>query len=232
MNPLDAANYVTSLTDDKCDPALGKVVRSRLLALSLEKGVTTYDPQKAVEAFHKGIWDGMNALGLDVAGDPSLQKTPYRFAAMFVGELTSGLSYEFFPKATTTPNDMDCNEMVVVQDISTMSLCEHHLQTIDGVTHIGYIPGAKVLGLSKFARITEFFARRPQIQERMTAQIFAALQLILETDDIAVVQKATHYCMKARGAMQSNSKTTTSKMGGRFMSNQALREEFFNVIGR
>ena len=116
--------------------------------------------------------------------------------------------------------------MVAVDRIQTISLCEHHFQTIYGHTYIGYIPGTQVLGLSKFARVTEFFARRPQIQERMTQQIYAALSFILKTEDIAVVQVCEHFCMKARGAMQANAITRTNKMGGRFMSNPALRAEF------
>lgn len=122
------------------------------------------------------------------------------------------------------------NQMVLVRDIQTMSLCEHHLQTIDGVTHVAYIPGAKVLGLSKFARVVDFFARRPQIQERMTDQIFEALTVILETQDIAVVQDATHFCMRARGAMQANARTQTDKLGGRFLEKPPLRQEFFDAI--
>ncbi|MEB3067294.1 GTP cyclohydrolase I, partial [Parvimonas micra] len=120
------------------------------------------------------------------------------------------------------------DQMVLVDAIQTVSLCEHHLQTIDGFTHIAYIPGKKVLGLSKFARVVEFFAARPQIQEKFTEQVFAALSFVLETDDIAVVCKAKHFCMHARGAKQHNSLTTTNKMGGLFMTNDALRKEFFD----
>lgn len=122
------------------------------------------------------------------------------------------------------------DQMVRVAGIQTISLCEHHFQTIYGLTHVAYIPGEKVLGLSKFARITEFFARRPQIQERMTEQIYAALCFILETEDVAVIQDATHFCMRARGAMQPHADTRTDKMGGRFMSNPQLRAEFLNGI--
>lgn len=122
------------------------------------------------------------------------------------------------------------NEMVMVRNINTVSLCEHHFQTISGRTYIAYIPGAKLLGLSKFARVTDFFARRPQVQERMTEQIYAALSFILQTEDIAVYQACEHNCMKARGAMDPHSDTITSKMGGRFMSNPSLRQEFLDAI--
>lgn len=225
-------DYVLSLTNNKYDPQLGSKVHECLLELGLETpgtGVLESNPEKAFQHLAEGINQGMASLGLYM-GDPSLIDTPRRFAAMFVGELTIGLNYNLFPKIKVTPNSMSYDEMVLVANIQTTSLCEHHLQTIDGVTHIAYIPDKKVMGLSKFARITEFFARRPQIQERMTEQIFASLGLILETHDIAVVQRATHYCMKARGALQHGSQTTTSKMGGRFLTNPALRQEFFHAI--
>lgn len=122
------------------------------------------------------------------------------------------------------------DQMVRVKDIQIMSLCEHHLQTIDGVCHIAYIPKTKVLGLSKLARVADFFARRPQIQERMTEQIFHALSYILETDDVAVVVDATHYCMRARGAMQGHTTTQTDHMGGRFLTQEALRQEFLHGL--
>lgn len=124
------------------------------------------------------------------------------------------------------------DEMVLVRNIRTTSLCEHHFQTISGVTHIAYIPNNTLLGLSKFARVVDFFARRPQVQERMTEQLFAALSFILGTADIAVKQECVHNCMRARGAMDPSSDTSTSKMGGRFMSNPSLRNEFLQGLGK
>lgn len=266
------AKYVTSLTEDKCDPILGAQVREHLEELGLEAANSPISPSEAVEALKVGVQRAFYALGLDPE-DPSTKDTPKRFACMMVGELTRGLNYDFFPKCTVTPNgaakkiliDTETkegrelrviheakgtfeygaafmhggtdyigayNQMVLVRDIQTMSLCEHHLQTIDGVTHIAYIPKTKVLGLSKFARVTDFFARRPQIQERMTEQIHAALCFILDTDDVAVVQDATHFCMRARGAMQANARTQTDKVSGRFMTQPPLRGEFFDAIRR
>lgn len=241
--------YVAGLLDDKCDPALGCMVQQHLHKLGFETPrdlSATYDPQMAAAHLQEGVYNAFRNLGLDVE-DPSLRETPKRFACMVIGELTKGLNYDFFPKCTTVPNGKQTpedkplpgggevlrypvskgayNQMVLVRKVQTISLCEHHLQTIDGFTHVAYIPTTKVLGLSKVARVVDFFARRPQIQERMTEQIFHALNLILETDDIAVVQTATHFCMKARGVLQHASDTTTDKMGGRFMTNPALREE-------
>lgn len=149
-------------------------------------------------------------------------------------QVMSGLDGELID--TTSINDMypttvgSYDQMVRVKDIQIMSLCEHHLQTIDGVCHIAYIPKTKVLGLSKLARVADFFARRPQIQERMTEQIFHALSYILETDDVAVVVDATHYCMRARGAMQGHTTTQTDHMGGRFLTQEALRQEFLHGL--
>lgn len=247
-------NYVRQLVEDKCDPKLGAAVKAKLQELGLEPVIDdsralapSYHPKMAHSALEQGIRNAFSSLGLDVQNDPSIQDTPRRYATMFVGELTKGLNYDFFPKCTATPNGQTSttrnlfeapqevrvgayDQMVLVEKIQTTSLCEHHLQTIDGFTHIAYIPGEKVLGLSKFARVTDFFARRPQIQERMTEQIYAALSFILKTEDVAVIQKATHFCMRARGASQHSSETTTNKMGGKFMTNLALREELFNAI--
>jgi GTP cyclohydrolase I len=121
---------------------------------------------------------------------------------------------------------MGYDEMVLEKDIKIMSDCEHHLRTIDGKAHVAYIPRNKVLGLSKLNRICDYFARRPQVQERLTEQICATLQYILETEDVAVVIDASHYCVKQRGIQDVNSHTVTSKLGGAFKENIMLRQEF------
>lgn len=237
--------------EDKTDFRLGAEVHAHLKSLGLETiDPDQYSPEEAFAALVKGINRAYYYLGLDVENDPSIKDTPKRFAKMFVGELTKGLNYDFFPKCTAIPNGVSpeqydivggqienrglgaVNEMVVIDKILAITLCEHHLQTISGYVHIGYVPGPKLLGLSKFARVVEFFAARPQVQERMTEQVFAALSLILETNDVAVVMKASHNCMRARGVKQPASETTTSKLGGRFMSNGSLREEFLHAIAR
>lgn len=223
-----ATEYVEGLVLDKCDPVLGERIERAIIQAGVEnprKG--TYNPSAAVKALEAGIDEGLARLGLDLA-DPSMADTSKRYAKMLVGELTKGLNYNFFPKCTATPAFN--NDLVMVRKLEVMSLCEHHLQTIDGVAHIAYIPDKKLLGLSKFARVTEFFSRRPQVQERLTAQIYYALREVLETDDIAVIITAKHYCMKARGSQQHASDTTTDKMGGKFMTNPALRKEMFDAI--
>jgi GTP cyclohydrolase I len=118
--------------------------------------------------------------------------------------------------------------MVKVKGVKVLSTCEHHFVTIDGIADVAYLPGAKIIGLSKINRIVSFFAQRPQIQERLTQQILVALQTLLETKDVAVFMDATHYCVKARGIMDSSSRTETSAMGGRFKSDLSLRQDFLN----
>lgn len=221
----------------KTDPDLGLRIYNRLMALGLEQlGDNLHHPRHAKVALSEGVRGAFEALNLDPK-DPSTKDTPHRYADMFVDELTYGLNYANFPKCTATPNHHHAHEdlgrideMVLVANITSISLCEHHLQTIDGIVHVAYIPGKTVLGLSKFARIVDFFSRRPQIQERMTAQISAALQLILETEDVAVIARATHFCMRARGVGERDATTTTQQLNGRFRSNPSLRQELFHAI--
>ncbi len=159
--------------------------------------------------------DILNALSLDL-DDDSLSETPNRIAKMYVDEIFSGLSYENFPKITTIENKMYVDEEIVVKDISFTSTCEHHLVVFDGMATIGYVPKDKVIGLSKINRIVRFFAKRPQVQERLTSQVFVALQTLLGTQDVFVEIEATHYCVKSRGVEDYTSSTVTSKRGGVF----------------
>jgi len=170
----------------------------------------------------------MNALGLNITDD-SLRESPQRVAKMYCEELFKGLDYDTFPKCTTVENKMQHDELIIVHDADVLSMCEHHFVPFVGSACVGYIPRTKVLGLSKIPRVVDFFSRRPQIQERLTAQIHAALSYILKTDDVAIVIKAEHMCMRLRGVKQASSYTTTSKMSGRFMDKPALREEFLTL---
>ncbi|EGR27904.1 hypothetical protein IMG5_186930 [Ichthyophthirius multifiliis] len=158
--------------------------------------------------------------------DDSIKDTPSRIAKMYVNEIFSGLNYENFPAMTTIDNKMQYDEMVKVNKISFTTTCEHHFITFDGYANVAYIPKNKVLGLSKINRIVKFFSQRPQVQERLTQQILAALQTIVETDNVAVHIDATHYCVKARGIMDQNSTTTTYAFGGIFSTNKDMRKEF------
>ena len=167
------------------------------------------------------------ALGLDLKDD-SLQETPHRIAKMYVDEIFSGLNYESFPKISLIKNKMNTEEMIKVKAVKVISTCEHHFVTIDGLANVAYLPGRKIIGLSKINRIVSFFAQRPQVQERLTQQILVTLQTLLDTSDVAVFIDATHYCVKARGIMDASSRTETSALGGLFKSDQSLRNNFLN----
>jgi GTP cyclohydrolase I len=226
--------YVRQLVGDKTDPELGKQVCAFLggkgLIPTIDEGALSpsYNPELAVHQLETGIYGAFMQLGIDMRNDPSMRDTPKRYAKMMVGELTRGLNFDFFPKFTTFPSE-GYNQMVFLGKIQTISLCEHHLQTIYGDTFIAYLPGKEMCGVSKLARVTDFFARRPQVQERMTEQIYWALSHLLGTEDVAVVQKCAHYCMRARGSLQHASVMDTNKMGGKFMDNPALRQEFLDA---
>jgi len=155
----------------------------------------------------------MELIGLDMTND-SLKDTPERVAKMFSREIFTGLNYENFPKCTTQPNEFGYHNELRVYDIKSMSTCEHHFVTIHGYCTVKYIPADRVLGLSKFHRIVDFFSRRPQVQERLTLQIFHALCFILKTKNVHVEIKAEHLCVKSRGVENHDSDTHTSWGGG------------------
>ena len=172
----------------------------------------------------------MQLLNLDLADD-SLMETPHRIAKMYVDEIFSGLDYANFPKITLIENKMKVDEMVTVRDITLTSTCEHHFVTIDGKATVAYIPKDSVLGLSKINRIVQFFAPRPQVQERLTVQIRDCIQEVLNPMGVAVVIEASHTCMQMRGVQKQNSVTTTSAFTGVFLSQHRTREEFISLIG-
>ena len=164
-------------------------------------------------------------LGLDLRDD-SLRETPHRIAKMYLDEIFTGLDYRAFPSLSLIDNKMQIDEMVRVEDIDLTSTCEHHFVTIDGRARVAYLPRRRVIGLSKINRIVRFFAQRPQVQERLTRQVLVALQTLLDTPDVAVSVAAVHYCVKARGVMDSSSSTHTTAVDGAFRSDPALRAEF------
>lgn len=211
------------------NPELGKKVHEHLLNIGVETPMIPKLIPKDVQLAQitSNIESIMKTLGLDLTDD-SLEDTPKRVAKMFVNEMYAGLDYDNFPKCTVIENKM-ASELVVVKEIELHSTCEHHLVTIDGKASVAYIPSGKVLGLSKINRIVSFFARRPQVQERLTNQIWHSLNYILGTDNIAVYVDAVHYCVKARGIRDSYSSTVTNKLGGVFMSDPALRSEFMSI---
>jgi GTP cyclohydrolase IA len=188
---------------------------------------TGLSSQQQIDQITVKFRDIMAILGLDLEDD-SLRDTPKRLAKMYVNELFSGLNESNFPNITVIENKMNYDQMIVVQNIEVLSCCEHHFQTIEGRATVAYIPGKKVIGLSKINRIVQFFARRPQVQERLTKQIADCLQTVLETADIAVHINAKHYCVIARGIQDSNSSTVTTDLRGEFRNSAETREEFMH----
>ena len=170
----------------------------------------------------------MEVLGLDLQND-SLRDSPERVARMYVNEIFSGLLEENFPKITVVENEMQYDQMVTVKDVGIMSMCEHHFVTIQGKAHIAYIPKNRVIGLSKINRIAQYFARRPQVQERLTKQIADCLCYVLDTKDVAVYIEAKHYCVMSRGVEDVNSLTVTSDLRGAFKTNAETRTEFLRT---
>ena len=203
------------------------LVRDALLEQGLETPMVpnNIDNEQKYERIKKSVMTIMKTLGLDLSDD-SLLETPHRIAKMYVYEIFSGLDYSQFPKITVIENKMKVDEMVKVKENSLTSTCEHHFVTIDGMAKVAYIPGNKIIGLSKINRIVRFFAQRPQVQERLTQQILVALQTLLETDDVAVTIEAKHYCVKSRGVMDATSETQTTALGGAFKESHRTREEF------
>lgn len=180
---------------------------------------------KKITQIAKKFTEIMEILGLDLTND-SLKETPTRIAKMYVREIFSGLDPYTFPKITVIENDMSYDQMVIVQNIQVLSVCEHHFQTIDGLATVAYIPNKKVIGLSKMNRIVQFFSRRPQVQERLTKQIADCLEAVLDTPHVAVHMNAKHYCVIARGVQDSHSSTSTSDLRGHFKSKAETRTEF------
>lgn len=183
------------------------------------------DSDKKIELISQHFTEIMKILGLDLTND-SLQDTPKRIAKMYVNEVFSGLNPENFPRMTVIENEMQYDQMVLVQDIQVMSVCEHHFQTIDGFATVAYIPNKRVIGLSKINRIVRFFSRRPQVQERLTKQVADCLQFVLGTEHVAVHMNAKHYCVMARGVRDAHSSTSTSDLRGHFKTRPETREEF------
>jgi len=170
----------------------------------------------------------MGILGLDLRDD-SLRSTPRRVAKMYVNEIFRGLNPQNKPVATTFDNKYQYRRLVVERNIPLQSTCEHHFQPIFGVVHIAYIPNDKVVGLSKLNRIADFYARRPQVQERLTMQIAEELKRVLKTEDVAVYVDARHMCVQARGVEHHGASTITAEYSGKFLS-EATKREFLMAI--
>ena len=208
-------------------------VREALRQKGIETPMILLDESKDERRTHieQHMREVLRLIGLDLRDD-SIEETPARLAKMFVDEIFSGLDYANFPKITNIANRMKVSEMVLVNDVTLTSTCEHHFVTIDGKVSVAYYPKKWVIGLSKINRVVSFFAQRPQVQERLTEQILLAFQTILETDDVAVYVKATHFCVKCRGIKDANSYTVTSAFGGVFLEDRETRKEFLSLINK
>lgn len=220
-------------TRTKTDAALGKKVSNYLSDLSVEtpmlkEAIGIHSEEEMISLISNNVKSTMNVLALDL-GDDSLADTPDRVAKMYVREIFYGLRTENFPKITLVENKFKYDEMLVEKNIKVMSFCEHHFAGIVGKATIGYIPSTKVIGLSKLNRIVDYFSRRPQVQERLTAQIYHTLVLLLDTEDVGVLIDADHYCVRSRGIEDTESSTITSKLGGAFKLDASTRSEFMNL---
>ena len=183
---------------------------------------------KKIELIKKDVENILLTLGMDLTDD-SLKGTPNRVAKMFVKEIFGGLNPVKKPSASTFDNNYKYGEMLVEKNITLYSTCEHHLLPIVGRAHIAYISSGKVIGLSKMNRIVDYYAKRPQVQERLTMQIVQELQIALNTQDVACVIDAKHLCVNSRGIRDIESSTVTSEFGGKFKEEQT-RREFLDYI--
>lgn len=181
-----------------------------------------------IAAIKKDVEHILETLGMDLTDD-SLRGTPNRVAKMFVQEIFGGLHPDRKPKASTFENKYKYGEMLVEKNITVYSTCEHHLLPIVGKAHIAYISNGTVVGLSKMNRVVDYFAKRPQVQERLTMQIVQELQHILGTEDVGCVIDAKHLCVNSRGIRDIDSSTVTSEFGGKFKDAQ-VRREFLDYI--
>ena len=184
--------------------------------------------EEKIEAIKIDVQKILHTIGMDLT-DESMKGTPNRVAKMFVQELFSGLNPANKPSASTFENNYRYGEMLVEKNITVYSTCEHHMLPIIGRAHVAYISSGRVIGLSKMNRIVDYYAKRPQVQERLTMQIVKELKIALNTEDVACVIDAKHLCVNSRGIRDIESSTVTSEFGGKFKE-ESTRREFLNYI--
>lgn len=194
----------------------------------LRKDAFVLNDEEKIERINSNVREIMLTLGLDL-DDDSLKGTPNRVAKMFVKEIFGGLNPDKKPKSSTFENKYKYGEMLVEKNITLYSTCEHHLLPIVGRAHVAYISKGTVVGLSKMNRIVDYFAKRPQVQERLNIQIVRELQKVLGTEDVACVIDAKHLCVNSRGIRDIESSTVTAEYGGKFKEVD-VRREFLNFI--
>ena len=194
----------------------------------MRKDAFDLSDDEKIEVIKKNVENILHTLGIDLTDD-SLKGTPNRVAKMFVKEIFGGLNPAKKPSSSTFENKYKYNEMLVEKNIVVYSTCEHHLLPIYGRAHIAYISNGTVVGLSKMNRIVDYFAKRPQVQERLTIQVVRELQKVLNTDDVACVIDAKHMCVNSRGIRDIESSTVTAEFGGKF-KDEKTRREFLDYI--
>ena len=181
-----------------------------------------------IKAIEKHFTKIVDELCLDL-NDDSISGTPYRVAKMYVKEIFSGLSPDNKPKISLFENKYNYNKMLIEKNINLNSTCEHHFLPITGKAHVSYISSGKVIGLSKLNRIVNYYSQRPQVQERLTIQIYDELKKVLDTDSVMVVIEAKHMCVSARGIKDYSSSTVTEMYGGDF-NIYNKRDEFYKLL--
>ena len=194
----------------------------------LHKNAFTISDDEKIALIQKDVAHILEVLGMDLSDD-SLKGTPLRVAKMFVKEIFGGLHPNKKPSSSTFENKYKYNEMLVEKNIVLYSTCEHHLLPIVGKAHVAYISNGTVVGLSKINRIVDYYAKRPQVQERLTMQIVQELQGVLNTQDVACIIDAKHLCVNSRGIKDIESSTVTAEFGGRF-KDENIRKEFLHYV--
>lgn len=212
---------------------IGYKIHQLLLSQSLENPiifdkVSKWGDKEYVKTLETKLSDFLGELGFDLSSE-ALSKTPNRVVEMFINEFFYGLNYNNFPQISVTTNDCLYNSPIWSQGITVRSICEHHLVSIKGIALLGYIPNKNIVGLSKLNQVVDFFARRPQIQERLTRQICVALTEILETEDVAIAISAVHGCIVDRGIKDTGSRILSIDCGGKFQTDLHLKEAFYNM---
>jgi GTP cyclohydrolase I len=211
------------INDDNFQDEIGENHIATNATNPVRKDAFDIPDDKKIELIKKDVENILTTLGMDLTDD-SLKGTPNRVAKMFVKEIFGGLNPNKKPSASTFANNYKYGEMLVEKNITVYSTCEHHLLPIVGRAHVAYISNGTVVGLSKMNRIVDYFAKRPQVQERLTMQIVQELQKVLNTEDVACVIDAKHLCVNSRGIRDIESSTVTSEFGGKFKDEKTKRE--------
>jgi len=219
---------VNSKMNDERDNEIGENHIGTSAKTPLRDDAFDISNQEKIKRIQKSVKDILQTLGMDLTDD-SLQGTPKRVAKAFVNELFMGLDPANKPTASTFENNYNYGEMLVEKNIIVYSTCEHHLLPIIGRAHVAYISDGKVIGLSKMNRIVEYYAKRPQVQERLTMQVVQAMQEALGTKDVACVIDAKHLCVNSRGIKDIESSTVTAEFGGKF-KNKETKQEFLDYL--